>query len=65
MVLSVCLRFSWPLSIHRCQACVLRISSVLEEQVLLNTGQWANQTRWTPHLSGRSNWGRGGGGTAS
>lgn len=39
------------------RACLHRISSAPEEQVLLNTGQWDNQIRWTQrlHLSGRSN----------
>lgn len=39
------------------RACVHRISSTPEEQVLLNTGQWDNQIRRTPHLhlSGWSN----------
>lgn len=40
-------------------ACVHRISSAPEEQVLLNTGQWDNQIRWTQHLSGWSNGRRG------
>lgn len=39
MALSVCLQFSWPLSIPDVGACVHRISSAPEEQVLLNTSQ--------------------------